>query len=155
MNRPSKPSSRHRGWTRWSSTLGISTSGWMPTANRNWCRETRKLLCIRQQGQLEEPCRTSVQSISSVLHRHVGESVFIAIGRSSGLSDRGHHVPALTVTSGGRGRQVVVVVPPFFSLLRTFSCIFPCCCGSNAQLTLRQSLKPTVASSAERSRANF
>ena len=27
-----KEAYRHRGWTRWSSTLGIGTSGWTPTA---------------------------------------------------------------------------------------------------------------------------
>ena len=53
----------------------------------------------------EDLCRNSVQSLSSVLHRHAGGSVLTAFGRSSGLSraDRGHRVPALAVTSGGRG----------------------------------------------------
>ena len=58
------------------------------------------------------------------------------------MADRG-----LTVTSGGgvtgltwhaRGHLVAIVVFPFFSQLRNFLGVFPCCCGSDARSTLRR-----------------
>ena len=83
----------------------VGAQGDFTPAPPGGCTPTEADAARRESCCAEDPCRTSVQSRSSVLHRHAGGYVLIPIGRSSGLSwsDRGHHVPALTVTSGGRG----------------------------------------------------
>ena len=100
------------------------------------------------------------------IHRHAGGSLLKAIGRSPGLSwsDRGHHVPALTVTSGGRGVGFDVAcsrtpcgcrrLPFFFSaphLIVHLSLLL----RQQRAVDVAASLKPTVAASAERSSASF
>ena len=172
-----------------------------------------ELLCIRQLRRLEELCRNSVQRLSSVPHRHadgVDSKSHWLVVRLVMVRPRASRPSSHRVTSGGRGVGFGVACSgtpdgyrrffPFSLLLRTFSCIFPCCrspCTLSFVLReahqksdycrghiydlssflfsrllhfsfilstlLRQqravdvaaSLKPTVAASAERSRANF
>ena len=69
----------------------------------------------------------SIRSLSSVPHRHAGGWVLIAVGWSSGFSwsDRGHHVPAITVTSGGRGVGLTWHVRALRSATATLGLRFP------------------------------
>ena len=113
------------------------------TANQGWCRQTRKLLCggsVSQLGPKPFLCATPPSW-------RVGSCSHWAVVVGLSCSDRGHHVPALTVTSGGwvSGFDVARWGTPcgyrrfsFFLSSAPFRVSFLSVCDSDVRSTLRR-----------------